>query len=248
MVCRFPTRTSPAILARKSIRKISTRSKCSAAATPPIMATGRTASSTWRRAPASRRNNEAELVLSAGNFYQTDDQLNFGGHTNNFAYYASVNGNRTNLGLQTPTSAVIHDAANGFGGFTSLMYNLDRQRSIARRRASPARFLSGSVRSQRSRHAGQFLKDANRENDSFVTFSWVRTFNPGLLLTVSPFFHYNSANYEEQPARSCRVPRREDRSSKYEGGQATHRLGEGSQQSARAASTASRSKTRNSSA
>src|SRR3979490_2930502 len=67
---------------------------------------------------AFERNNEAELVLSAGNFYQTDDQLNFGGHTNRFAYYASVNGNRTNLGLQTPTSAVIHDAANGFGSFT----------------------------------------------------------------------------------------------------------------------------------
>jgi hypothetical protein len=59
------------------------------------------------------RNNEAELVLSAGNFYQTDDQVNFGGHNNRFAYYASVSGNRTNLGLQTPTSAVIHDAANG---------------------------------------------------------------------------------------------------------------------------------------
>src|SRR6266852_2622512 len=70
------------------------------------------------------RNSEAELVLSAGNFYQTDDQLNFGGHTNRFAYYASVSGNRTNLGLQTPTSAVVHDAANGFGGFTSLIFNL----------------------------------------------------------------------------------------------------------------------------
>src|SRR5258708_3818357 len=46
------------------------------------------------------RNNEAELVLSAGNFYQTDDQLNFGGHTNHFAYYASVHRNPTNLGVQ----------------------------------------------------------------------------------------------------------------------------------------------------
>src|SRR6202046_2588041 len=71
------------------------------------------------------RNNEAELSLSARHFYQSDDQLNFGGHTTRFAYYASINGNRTNLGLQTPTSAVIHDAANGFGGFTSLMYNID---------------------------------------------------------------------------------------------------------------------------
>src|SRR3989441_1999809 len=40
------------------------------------------------------RNNEAELVLSVGNFYQTDDQLNFGAHSNRFAYYASLSGNR----------------------------------------------------------------------------------------------------------------------------------------------------------
>ena len=37
----------------------------------------------------------------------------------------SANGNRTNLGLQTPTAAVIHDAANGYGGFGSVIYNLD---------------------------------------------------------------------------------------------------------------------------
>src|SRR5260370_4122126 len=73
------------------------------------------------------RNSEAELTLSAGNFYQTDEQINFGGHTNRFAYYASANGNRSNLGLQTPTSAVLHDAANGYGGFTSLIYNVDSQ-------------------------------------------------------------------------------------------------------------------------
>src|SRR5580765_4835088 len=36
------------------------------------------------------RNNEGELVLGFGNFYQTDDQVNFGGHTNRFAYYGSV--------------------------------------------------------------------------------------------------------------------------------------------------------------
>jgi hypothetical protein len=91
------------------------------------------------------RNNEAELVLSAGNFYQTDDQLNFGGHTNRFAYYGSLSGNRTNLGLQTPTSAVIHDAANGFGGFTSLIYNAtpgDQLRLVAQSRHDFYRFPS----------------------------------------------------------------------------------------------------------
>ncbi len=166
------------------------------------------------------RNNEAELVLSAGNFYQTDDQLNFGGHSNRFAYYASVSGNRTNLGLQTPTSAVIHDAANGFGGFTSLIYNADSQdqlRLVAqiRRDSYQVPFDPNDPNTQ-----GTFLHDANRETDSFVTFSWVRTFSPGLMLTVSPFYHFNRADYESSvldlPSSTT-----EKRSSKYEGGQVT---------------------------
>ncbi len=166
------------------------------------------------------RNNEAELILSAGNFYQTDDQLNFGGHTNRFAYYGSVNGNRTNLGLAPPTSAVIHDAANGFGGFTSLIYNLDstdQLRLVAQVRRD---FYQVPFDPNNPNTQGQFLHDANRENDSFVTFSWVRTLSPGLLLTVSPFFHFNSADYRSSPL-DLPSSATEDRSSKYEGGQAT---------------------------
>jgi outer membrane cobalamin receptor len=166
------------------------------------------------------RNNEAELVLSAGNLYQTDDQLNFGGHTNRLAYYASVNGNRTNLGLQTPTSAVVHDAGNGFGGFTSLIYNADSQdqfRLVAQLRRD---FYQVPFDPNDPGTQGQFLRDANRENDSFVTFSWVRTFSPGLMLTVSPFYHYNSANYQSS-LQDFPSSATENRSSKYEGGQAT---------------------------
>ena len=166
------------------------------------------------------RNNEAELILSAGNFYQTDDQLNFGGHTNRFAYYGSLTGNRTNLGLQPPTSAVIHDAANGFGGFTSLIYNLDstdQLRFVAQVRRD---FYQVPFDLNDPNAQGQFLKDANRESDSFATFSWVRTFSPGLVLTVSPFYHFNSANYESSPL-DLPSSATEKRSSKYEGGQAT---------------------------
>jgi len=166
------------------------------------------------------RNNEAELILSAGNFYQTDDQLNFGGHTNRFAYYGSVSGNRTNLGLQTPTSAVIHDAANGVGGFTSLIYNADSQdqlRLVAqiRRDYYQVPFDPNDPNTQ-----GTFLHDVNRETDSFVTFSWVRTFSPGLMLTVSPFYHFNRADYESSPS-DLPSSATEKRSSKYEGGQVT---------------------------
>lgn len=145
------------------------------------------------------RNNEAELVLTAGNFYQTDDQLNFGSHTDRFAYYASLNGNRSDLGLQPPTSAVIHDQANGFGGFTSMTYNLDSMdqlRLVAQFRQD---YYQIPFDPNDPNTAGQFLSDANKEKDSFVLFSWVRSFTPGLVLTVSPFYHYNSVGYESTP-------------------------------------------------
>src|SRR6266481_4796548 len=164
------------------------------------------------------RNNEAELILTAGNFDQSNDQLNFGGHTNRFAYYASVNGNRTNLGLQTPTSAVIHDGANGFGGFTSLIYNADSQNQLRLLAQLRRDFYQLPFDPNDPGAQGQFLGDANREDDSFVAFSWVRTFSTGLMLTISPFYHYNSANYqstlEDFPSSAT-----EDRRSKYQGGQ-----------------------------
>ncbi len=167
------------------------------------------------------RNNEAELTLSAGSFFQTDDQINFGGHTSRFAYYASANGNRTNLGLETPTSAVNHDAANGYGGFVSLIYNADSQNQL--------RFVAQSRRDYYQvpfdpnnplNGPGETLRDANRESDSYAAFSWVRTFSPGLVLTISPFFHYNSVNYVSDP-NDFPSASTQNRSSKYEGGQGT---------------------------
>lgn len=168
------------------------------------------------------RNNEAEIALSAGNFYQTDDQFSLGGHTERLAYYGSVNGNRTDLGLQTPTSQVIHDRANGYGGFGSLIFNLDAQNQL--------RFVTQLRRDfyqvpfdpndPSLATPSTFLKDANRESDAFATFSWVHTFSPGLVLNVSPFYHYNRANYESAP-NDLPSSVTQKRGSKYEGGQAT---------------------------
>jgi hypothetical protein len=161
------------------------------------------------------RNNEAELVLGLGTFYQTDDQFSFGGHTQKFAYYGSVNGNRTNLGLETPVPGVIHDQGSGYGGFGSIIYNLDS--------ANQLRFVT------QLRHdfyqvpvdpTLPFSRDANPESDIFATFSWVHTFNPGLVMTVSPFYHYNRANYESD-VNDLPSSTTQKRASKYEGGQAT---------------------------
>src|SRR5215469_9936049 len=166
------------------------------------------------------RNHEAEVVISAGNFYQTDNQLNFGGHTNRFAYYASLNGNRTDLGLETPTAAVIHDQANGFGGFTSLTYNLSSQdqfRLVAQMRQDYYQVPFDP--NDPNNTPGEFLSDANKERDGFLLFSWVRTFSPGLVLTVSPFYHYNSVAYQSSPFDKP-ASATETLSSNYEGGEA----------------------------
>jgi outer membrane cobalamin receptor len=159
------------------------------------------------------RDNQAELILTAGNFYQTDDQLNFGGHTNRFAYYASLNGNRTDLGLETPSSSVIHDQANGYGGFTSLTYNVDAQNQLR---------LVGQLRQdfyQVPILPGQVQHDSNKERDGFLLFTWVRTFGPGLVLTMSPFYHHNNVNYASSPLDQPSSAT-ETLSSNYEGGQA----------------------------
>ena len=71
------------------------------------------------------RDRQCDLVVTAGNFYQTDDQISCGGHTQRFAYYASLNGNRSDYGLQTPIPQVYNDAENGYGGFASFIYNRD---------------------------------------------------------------------------------------------------------------------------
>jgi outer membrane receptor protein involved in Fe transport len=164
-------------------------------------------------------NNEAELVLTAGNFYQTDDQLNFGGHSNRFAYYASLNGNRTDLGLQTPTSAVIHDQANGYGGFTNLTYNLDSADQLRLLAQFRQDYYQIPFDPNDPNTAGQFLSDSDKEKDAYALFSWVHTFGPGLVLTVSPFYHYNSVGYESSPY-DLPSSATERIAANYEGGQA----------------------------
>lgn len=180
------------------------------------------------------RNNMAELVLSAGNYYQTDFDLSFGSHTQRFAYYFSVNGNRSNLGLQAPVPQVVHDAQNGYGGFGSFIFNLDPSNQLrwvtSLRRdyyqipydPNPNDIENGSI--PQNGFSPQFqsigLRDGQHEADAGLMFSWVHTFNPHLMLTVSPFYHYNSGNYASLLSDTP-VATTEDRSSTYVGGQAT---------------------------
>jgi len=150
------------------------------------------------------RNNEAELVLSAGNFYQTNDALSFGSHTQRFAYYASINGNRSDLGLQPPIPQVIHDAANGYGGFASLIFNVSPSNQLRFVTALRKDYYQvpydpdfNDLESSQFDSAG--TRDGNHESDVLINSSWVHTFNSKLMLTASPLFHRNSADYESSP-------------------------------------------------
>ncbi len=174
------------------------------------------------------RNRQAELVMTAGNFYQTDDALSFGSHTDRFAYYASVNGNRSNLGLQPPVPQIVHDAVNGVGGFGSFIFNVDPSNQLR---------LMTSVRrdyyqipydpdpndfenSNPNGYASIGLRDGQTEVDTGVLFTWLHTFNSHLLTTVSPFYHYNSGDYASNP-NDDPVATTENRASNYAGGQAS---------------------------
>jgi outer membrane receptor protein involved in Fe transport len=138
------------------------------------------------------RNNEAELIASGGTFYSTDDQFNFGGHTQRFAYYASVDGNRSELGLGTPVSQVIHDQASGTGGFLSLLFNpnaRDQFRWIVSLRGDHYQIPND----QGDQAAG--IRDLDLEKDYLVGFHWTHSFAGGVEFTLAPYYHFNNAQY-----------------------------------------------------
>ena len=177
------------------------------------------------------RNRQAELVLSAGNFYQTNDALSFGSHTERFAYYASLNANRSNLGIQTPVPQVVHDAENGYGGFGSLIFNVDPSNQLrlvtSLRRdyyqipydPNPNDIENAPIAANDfvAQYPSLNLRDGDHESDAIANFSWVHTFNTKLLLTASPFFHYNDADYDSAPTDP--IATTEHRGSTYGGGQ-----------------------------
>lgn len=141
-------------------------------------------------------NREMEINTTYGTFNQTNDQINFGDHTERFAYFGSLNGDRSDYGLETPGPPVLHDRVWGVGGFGSLIFNFDPSNQI--------RFVASSrgddyqiPNTPEQEDAG--IRDVERERDVLATFTWIHTFSPGLLFTASPFAHFNRADYDGDP-------------------------------------------------
>jgi TonB dependent receptor/Carboxypeptidase regulatory-like domain/TonB-dependent Receptor Plug Domain len=147
------------------------------------------------------RNRQGELVLTLGNFYQTNDQLSLGNHTQRFAWYTSLNGNRSQYGLQPPIEQPVHDAANGYGGFASLLFNHDpanQMRLVTQLRADYYQIPYDPDPNdwQNQLYDSSGLRDGEHETDGYAAFTWVHNFSSATLLQLSPFYHYNSARYD----------------------------------------------------
>ncbi|HEY6448949.1 MAG TPA: TonB-dependent receptor [Acidobacteriaceae bacterium] len=147
---------------------------------------------------------EGDVVTTFGSFDQTDDQISFGNHSERFAWYAAINGNRSNYGLMPPIERPVHDAANGYGGFTSLIHNRDAHDQVrfdGQLRADhyqiPYDPNPGDWENQLYTSSGR--RDSDRETDGYSILSWVHTFSASTLFEVSPFYHYNGADYQPDP-------------------------------------------------
>ena len=163
------------------------------------------------------RNQEGELFATFGTFNQTNDQVNFGSHTEKFAYYASLNGNRSDAGLSTPGPDVLHDRVWGLGGMATLIYNRDANDQF--RWVSLLRRDDYQIPNDPDAQAAG-VRDQENERDALASLSWVHTFHSGLVLTTSPFYHYNRANYDGAPSDTP-LSTTQHRASQYGGAQAS---------------------------
>lgn len=164
------------------------------------------------------RDRQAELVTSYGSFNRTEDQFSIGDHTDRFAYYGSISGNRTDLGLETGSTDILHDLGAGVSGFTSLTFNKtpnDQLRLVASARGDHYQVPNDPDQQALG------IRDVEDERDDLINFSWLHTLDQGAVLTVSPFYHFNRAHYvggfAGEPDPDVVIPG-DDRGSNYIGG------------------------------
>ena len=172
------------------------------------------------------KKNQGVLAVSAGNFGHTDDYLSVASHVHNFAYYVSVEGNRSNLGLQTPVSQVIHDASQGYGFFANLQYypsSHNELRFVTQLRQDNYQIPNCvTPLPDDPQCVGQF-GDTQKEADNFAMLSWVHTFTHDIVLTSSLMYHFERAAYDGG-AQDYPIITHFHHTSQYEGGEENLRM------------------------
>ena len=168
------------------------------------------------------RSRQGELVASYGSYNNTNDQISLGDHTDRFAWYGSLSGYRTDLGLETPAPENLHNQAAGLSGFASLIFNKTPSNQF--RFVASLRGDHYQVPNDPDQHA-EGVRDVEDERDAFANFTWLHTLSPGVVVTVSPFYHFNRAHYigafkgtfDGDPEDALPIPQ-DDRGSNYFGG------------------------------
>jgi hypothetical protein len=152
------------------------------------------------------RNRDADLVVTAGNFYTGETQLSLGDHTAKTAWYSSVTGSRSNYGLATPVVAVYHDATNSESGFLSVVRNQtpkDQLRFTGQFRNDYFDIPYDPSNTDYEFTSGYYnsfgMRDAQTEHDGFVIANWVHTLSPTSMFQIAPFYHLNESDYDSLP-------------------------------------------------
>jgi hypothetical protein len=156
-----------------------------------------------------------DLSLGYGSYHRAEGYVSVGDHnaTERAAYFASVNANRTDLGLERVDLPILHDAGKTASGFGSVQSNPAAGNQLR---------LVASFRADRNQVPNIVAQDAlgiddsQRTTDGFVNITWARTSGGGTLLTASPYYHYNRAQYIGGP--NDPLITHDDRSSHYVGG------------------------------
>ncbi len=171
------------------------------------------------------RTHQAELRINAGSYLQSEAQLSFGDHSERSAWYASLSGNRSDYGLAPPIAQVYHDATNGYGAFASFINNRtpkDQLRLVAQYRGDYFQipYDPNPLSLENQQYDSSGLRDGQHEQDALAAFSWLHTFNASTVLQLSPFYHFNLANYDSNPSDTP-VATTAHRTSNYAGAQAS---------------------------
>ena len=178
-------------------------------------------------------NREGELMLYAGNMYTGEAQVSLGNHSERTAWYTSATDSRSNYGLETPVTAIYHDATNSESGFVSLLRNQtakDQLRVDGQYREDFFQIPYDPSQTDYECTSGYYcswgLRDGQTERDAFTIVNWVHTLSPKALVTMAPFFHFNQSSYDSKPTDNP-VSTTWHQRSNYVGAQADARLDAG---------------------
>src|SRR6185437_8659852 len=118
----------------------------------------------------------------------------FGNHSTDqkMAWFASGSGSMTDRGLERVDIPVLHDKADSVSGFTSVLYNPSSTNQFR---------LVGSARQDHYQvpniveQQALGIRDEEKATDAFLNTTWVHTTASDLLVTISPYYHFNRGQY-----------------------------------------------------